>query len=511
MKHNEITAESLALAKQALAKENASFIDEKNELSKAWNQSGSATTGITAYDLEGPAKLLYPVLTPLRNKIPRVSGKGGIQANWKAVTGVNTRKLGVGVSEGNRAPTLSSAVQDYNAVYKSIGVDDNATWEAAYAAEGFQDLRALVAMGMLRALMIGEELYILGANGSLPLTQVGVVTKSLVDSGGLLPDSITYAIQVVALTLEALNASSMTFGLPLTGNVTLADGTVESRNGGTSQPSASVTQATGTGGAGNVHSIQISWPVVNGAVAYGVYVGVSGQAVTLNQIVTINSALIIAPSANGAQNITALPNVDSSVNSLAFDGYLTQIYKPGSNAYVHVMPTGTPGTGTPLTSDGNGGIVEIENALQAFWDTYRISPTEIIVGSQERKNISAKIVEGQANNTQRFVFSVEQDKISGGVIVKNYYNRFGITDEAQSIPIRLHPNMPNGTIMFNTEILPYPLSGVTNVTQIRCRRDYHQVDWVERSRKYEMGIYADEVLQIYAPFSLGVITNVANG
>ena len=176
------------------------------------------------------------------------------------------------------------------------------------------------------------------------------------------------------------------------------------------------------------------------------------------------------------------------------------------------LDDGVEFVGTAFADEvGNGGIVEIENALQAFWDTYRISPTEIIVGSQERKNISAKIVEGQANNTQRFVFSVEQDKISGGVIVKNYYNRFGITDEAQSIPIRLHPNMPNGTIMFNTEILPYPLSGVTNVTQIRCRRDYHQVDWVERSRKYEMGIYADEVLQIYAPFSLGVITNVANG
>lgn len=46
-------------------------------------QSGSATTGLTFYDLEAGAKFLYPVLTPLRNEIPRVSGRGGIQANWK--------------------------------------------------------------------------------------------------------------------------------------------------------------------------------------------------------------------------------------------------------------------------------------------------------------------------------------------------------------------------------------------------------------------------------------------
>jgi hypothetical protein len=43
-------------------------------------QSGSAVSGLTFYDLEVGAKLLYPVLTPLRNAIPRVSGRGGIQA-----------------------------------------------------------------------------------------------------------------------------------------------------------------------------------------------------------------------------------------------------------------------------------------------------------------------------------------------------------------------------------------------------------------------------------------------
>src|SRR4051812_29343136 len=67
-----------------------------------FSQSGSATTGLTFYDLEPGAKFLYPVLTPLRNMIPRVSGRGGIQANWKSVTGINTSGLSVGVSGGNR-------------------------------------------------------------------------------------------------------------------------------------------------------------------------------------------------------------------------------------------------------------------------------------------------------------------------------------------------------------------------------------------------------------------------
>lgn len=42
-----------------------------------FSQSASAASGLTFYDLELGAKFLYPVLTPLRNSIPRVSGKGG--------------------------------------------------------------------------------------------------------------------------------------------------------------------------------------------------------------------------------------------------------------------------------------------------------------------------------------------------------------------------------------------------------------------------------------------------
>ncbi len=58
-----------------------------------FSQSSSPTSGLTYYDLETGAKFVYPLLTPLRNEMPRVSGKGGIQANWRAVTGVNIDRV----------------------------------------------------------------------------------------------------------------------------------------------------------------------------------------------------------------------------------------------------------------------------------------------------------------------------------------------------------------------------------------------------------------------------------
>jgi hypothetical protein len=114
------------------------------------------------------------------------------------------------------------------------------------------------------------------------------------------------------------------------------------------------------------------------------------------------------------------------------------------------------------------------------------------------------------NSAQRFTFNVDQGMIAGGTSVKSYNNKFAMGGVVE-IPIRLHPNMPAGTILFMTRQLPYPLSNVSNVLQVRTRRDYYQIEWPQRSRKYEYGIYADEVLQNYFPPAFGIITNIANG
>jgi hypothetical protein len=121
-----------------------------------YTQSGSATSGLTAYDLEAPAKLLYPVLTPLRNMIPRVAARGGIQAAWRAITSVNSQKLSSGVSEGNRGAVVNVTTQDYIAAYRGLGFESNATFEGQYSAEGFDDVRARAATAGLHSLMLDE-------------------------------------------------------------------------------------------------------------------------------------------------------------------------------------------------------------------------------------------------------------------------------------------------------------------------------------------------------------------
>jgi hypothetical protein len=495
----KVTQETLNLIK--MAQQNPS-----SDLAKAWVQAGSAVSGITAYDLEPVAKQLYPVITPLRNTIPRTSGKGGIQANWRGITGINTNSLSAGVGQGNRGGVIATTTQDYIAAYRSLGLEDNVTFEADLAAMGFDDVKALAVEGLLRSMMIQEERIILGGNSSNALGTTPTPTLSTATTGGTIANAAAFSVICVALTHEGFLNSSVAGGIPAAISRTNADSSVDSYGGGSAQKSANATIATTGSGTSTVTATVAA---VRGAVAYAWFTGATAGTETLSAITTINSVTFTA-AATGTQTAASLPSSDNSKNTLIFDGLMNFAFVAANNAYFASQPTGTGGIGTPLTSDGAGGIVELDVMLKSFWDNFRLSPSVLFMNSQELLNIGKKILAGSSNAAQRFVFNAEQGVIAGGTMVRSYLNKFSMNG-AVEIPIMLHPNMPPGTILAHTEKLPYPLSNVTNVAQIRARRDYYQIEWPLRSRKYEYGIYADEVLQHYFPPSLGVITNIANG
>lgn len=473
-------------------------------LAKAWTQSGSPTSGITQYDLEAPAKKLYPVLTPLRNLIPRTSGKGGIQANWRAITGINTGLMRPGVGQGNRSGVMSTTTQDYIAVYKTLGIEDYVTYQADWAAEGFEDVKKDAVEGLLRGMMIAEETVMLGGNTSVALGTTPTPSLTGSTTGGSLPTQ-TESVICVALAFDGVYTGSVANGIQAAVSRTNADASTDTYGGGSAQKSANATVAL----TGPNASVSATVTAVKGACGYAWFWGLAGSEV-LGAITTINS-IVITAAATGTQTAASLPSSDNSINALVYDGVLSTCFKTGSNAYLATQATGTAGTGTPLTSDSNGGIVEINTMLKSMWDNYRLSPTTIWVNSQEQNNIFNKILTSSANSAQRVVLSTnEQGSLAGGGMVRSYLNRFTM-DGAQEIPIKLHPNLPAGTILATTEKLPYPLSNVTNVLQMRMRRDYFQVDWPIKSLKLEYGIYSDGVLQNYFPPAFGIISNIANG
>jgi hypothetical protein len=506
-----ISQETLALLQKAQGAAN-------DDLLKYFVQPGAATQGLQAYDLAPAAAVLYPVLTPLRNRIPRVVGGFGTQANWRAITGINTTNQRAGISEGNRGAIIQQATAEYFAAYRGFGLDNYVTFEADFSSKGFAELKSMAAAQLLQSVMIQEERLDLGGNTSVALGTTPTPTLAASASGGSIGASITVSVICVALGPQAyLDVAGHNNGVagqvfdPTTAQVpgsitrTNADGSTDTFGGGSAQKSTAATVAVS---AGTTNSVSATVAPVRGAWGYAWYVGTAGNE-KLCCISSINSAVITALPASG-QAAADLAASDNSTCALDYDGLYTQAAKSGSNAFWLTQATGTAGTGTPLTSDGAGGISEFETAFAAFYNRYRLSPTLILVSAQECVNITKKIIGNGGAPLIRFAMdakNIADGQIAAGVVIGSYLNKVMNVQ----VPIVVHPNLAPGTVFFVTERLPYPLPNTANPFQKKLRADYYQIEWPIKSRKYEYGVYADGVLQHFAPFSMGAICNIANG
>jgi hypothetical protein len=484
------TQETLGLMKESLAK------------------NVTISTGLTAYDLQAPAKNLYPTLTPLRNSLPRVARLNpGDAARWRSifsVTGSGYDAMGW-IPEGQRSASMSYQAVLEVAPYLTLGEEDTVTFEAEAAAQGFEDINATATLRILQKTMRKEETALLGGNTSLPLGTPGAPTLTASGTGATLP-AATYSVIVVGLTFEGYRNSTLAGGVATTKTITGNDGNTYTLNGGSSMRSANITQAVTLG-----QTLFATAPLINGAVAYAWYVGAVGSE-TLQAITTINSATFSAPLTSGQQAATVVTADNSRNPTLAFDGLLTVGFNPVNNSYVQALASGPAGTGTFLTPSGRGSINEIDNMLISMWNNYRLSPTVIYVNAQEQKNITAKCLTNASGPLVRYNVDASQSapyEFTASGVVRWYYNPF----TGVEIPMPVHPDLPPGTILAFCERLPvwYQSNEVPNVAEVLTRRDYYRVDWPIHTRRREFGVYTEEVLAVYAPFGVGILTNIGNG
>lgn len=499
---NQQTADAtLALVKGALG-------NPSTDIAK----SITTGTGLVAYDLQGPAKNLYPVLTPLRNSIPRVGGGTGVATNWKTIT----KLVGSGfdamgwVPEGQRSARMSYTSNPKAANYVTLGEEDQVSFEAVNAGKGFEDNRAGMAMRLLQKTMIKEESAILAGNGSLQLGTCGTPTLSAAGAGATLA-AATLSVLCIAMTMEGFLQSSVANGVATTKTITGADGNTFALNGGASQKSAAASQAVTLG-----QTLSASVQVVNGAVAYAWFVGTAGNE-RLEKITTINSAAFNTALLGTGQLASSIAAADNSANpGLAFDGLMTTALLPQNSAYVVYLPTGVAGAGTPLTPSGFGTVVEIDDMLKGMWDNSRLSADVIYVSSQELRNITKKCLSTSGNASllsyqNSAGLSGKPFELSAGGVIASYFNPY-TPEGGKMIPVKLHPNAAPGTILAYCEKLPmhYQSNNVANVAEIKTRQDYYQIDWPVTKRQYETGVYSEQVLAVYAPFAMAMILNIAN-
>jgi len=472
-------------------------------------------TGLTWYNLEIPAKNIYPTITPLRNSIPRVGPRGagtqhpGDAAHWKtirALIGSGYDAMGW-VPEGQRSGVMNYTSIPMAKTYVTLGEEDNLTFEAEAAAEGFEDENAMVTFRLLQKMMRKEEIGILGGNATLQLGTPDTPSTAAAGTGGTLP-SATYSVIVVALTLEGWKNSSITGGVATTKVITGADGKNFTLNGGSSNRSSAASQAITLG-----QNLYYWTTPVPGALAYAWFIGTAGNEI-LQQITTQANGSWTVPLLTGTQAATAVSGDHSTNPELAYDGLFSYAFNPDNNAIVTYMTQGANGVPSALTASGRGSIVEIDTVLESMWDQFNLGPSVLYVNSREQRLISDKVLSNTSGPLLRYDANSTPGgpyAITAGGVIDYYYNPFS-HEGGYKLPVKIHPDIPPGTILGWCERLPpwYQSNEVPNVAEMKVRRDYYRIDWPLVTRQREYGVYAEEVLAIYAPFAMFVITNIPN-
>ncbi len=408
-----------------------------------------------------------------------------------------------GVSSGQRGGVIAETVKDFTATYRGLGLESNVDFEADYAGAPAFDVRAEAALGLLRSLMVREEYVLLGGNHSLALNGgAATTTPTLADvtTGGTLIHSTAYYVVCVALSFDAfVNGTIDANGVQ--GSITRlnAGGTSDTFGGGAAKVSAEATITLGSGV--DTRSITASLAAaIPGAAGYAWYLGTTTGVERIAAITSSPTVTLTALPGVTNQLSSSLGAADNSTNALDFDGLIYLALATGSGAY-------TAAIGGTMTADGDTGIVEWDAALRSMYDTNRLGPSDVWLSSQGVIDATKKIMTGSSTAAQRIELTMDQKSIRGSARATVYLNKF----TGEDIRINIHPNMPASMQLFTSDTLPYTPSNVTDVRVVRTRQEYRQIEWPLTQRRYDYGIYCDEVLQHYAPFSMALLYDVRAG
>jgi hypothetical protein len=492
-------------------------------------------TNLLWYDLKPIVQMLYPYreLIPRISRLPRVSADGGNAYHWKRIVGVNVNGASSGVSEGNRGTRIAISEQDLTAAYKTLGFESSATFEARLGSKNLSpEVLGISVQSALRSLMIDEEKILINGNASLPLGTTPTPTLVAGAVTGLTGAFSSGTVYVICVALTGMGFlgyspySSATNTGGVLGQVTKinADSTTDTYGGGSAQPSVETSVST-TG----TQCVTATVTIVPGAFAYAWFVGSATGAEYLAGITPSNQAIFTKYPSTSAQPVGNLKvgatYADNSTDQLIPDGILTQVFgqvmgpSPGQLMSTNpLLPSGvsfTAGGSIIYTcAAGNTGLTlagtnfnEFDAVLRAAYDQYKIGFDRILISATDvLDTFGAMLAQtGSAGNGFRMLFDADQEtgRIVAGRRVTSYLNKFF----NNTLDVEVHPYVPPGCILFWSDRSPYELSGVANLLEARVRQDYYQIQWPWRSRRYEYGVYCDEVFSCYFTPAFAAIIN----
>ena len=445
--------------------------------------------GFTPFDLQDSIEFLVPVMTPLRNSIPRRKAQGQA-VQIRQITGYSNSRTG-GVPNLNTFFNSATNTSTYNGItlnrpntisysadalvvpFVENGISDSVEYQAQFAAQGFTDLRQLSNTAAIYSHMLGEENNILNSTSAvLPVAGVTATTAN----GGT-------ATGLPAGTYTPLVTISSAFGESeaLTGEST----TVEAGE--------SVTVA--------LNSVPV------GAVALNVYVTVSGIHYVGRTTSTASGSFPVLFAVTPTLPSTSADNGSSpayqfggtALGTTGYTGMISTLLGNGSTpaaaGYVKAV-NGPLGTAAPFG--------EINTMLVEMWETNRAQPGTLYTSGRIQAALLAEIQQQGSATSYRANYMTGDDGITVGGAVTGITSPVG----GPALNIVAHPFIPEGVVIAHSTTLPSPVSGVPGTATIDNVVDLTTIEWPQIGMSYDLSTYQYGSFVFHTPGFDGILTGI---
>lgn len=497
----ESTIEGLKLNKSisadVLAGLDSALAAQRGDINKQMLIADPLSTGFAAFDLEAPAKLIFPKMTPLVNKIARKKGVG-LAHRAKVLTGITGSGTGgnanihPGITESStnayggltlhRGKQITQSAIDLTFDYSTFALGNSVSFDAQDSAMGYDDVRSMAVQNTIYAMKLMEERMFLYGRGT------GTGYKGL-----LATPVVTLGVASAAGSQVALaNATYYVY-------VTADAGAF-----GESALSTVTSQAT------TAQVLTISVAAVTGAVGYKVYVGTTtgaanahylGRFVTPSGVVngtayagTAADNLALNTTGVTADNVTTnqTAGTDLSAYAAGYDGILPVVLAGNNvNAINSTLSTSNPGS-------------EFQKVLSKIWDNVKGDPDAFLLNGGDRLQLSNAFKNGTANNYRMEIQQSEIGGFTGGLVMTGMVN--GIS--GKMVDFEVSPWLQQGVAPVVSWTLPIPDSNVSDVWAAVNVLDYRGTQWPVIQRFYDNEVSIRGLFMCYAPDWNGVVSGI---
>ena len=456
------------------------------------------SSGFVPFDLLAPSRLIWPMYTVFRNKLPRVPGQG---TSHRAKVGTGIQGTNTGTGNGPQPITISEldggsfsswpnglppsgnlTAVDLNIPYAFMGMSESLSWLAQFGGQGFEDISALVNLILLQEMMLGEEYQMMWGTANALSTPSGPTCT--VRAAGTNETSIPAAGSgddyYVVITATNIYGETVMSAVVASG----------------------IANQTGK-------VVDVAIPPVAGATQYNIY---TSAATATASAPTARTAFFLDAAGVGGAKFTLQgtlastgtnpPAANNTNNANSFEGLISIL--SGHAAANSVYPSGWK-AGYYNSSVGDTLNVNVLNTMaQAFWETggFKADPVEIVCSGDDARALGDSIgAQSGGTGYRMFIQQAEDNNIRAGAAVSEYVNP--VTRSVMKIIV--HPWLTQGTAFAMTYNLPMSWSNVANAFEMVMVQDYLSIAWPVIDPTFRYSIFAYGAPVAYAPQYSGLL------